>query len=371
MTGTPTTPTTPISPSTLPMTPPAPPTASSTLPLTIALGPPGHGVTRFAVECARAAGTPLLKVADAGALPDALAALPTTLPTSPPATRLHLHVTDSLFGATPDQAADALESAARDRPIAVTLHDVPQPAEGAERCRRRTRAYRRIAAVAAVVVVSSEHERALCEAAGIAVDAVIPLPVPDLRGHGPGGRSARVLEPTPDARSVGVFGFLHPGKAVDLVADAVARLAAAGDCVTLTLLGAPAEGHEDYVRDAVDTVRSAGGRAEVTGRIDDDELARALGEVTVPVALFRNVSASGSLNTWAAAGRRPLVSDSDYTREMEQRRPGSLLLTDGADLPGELRRLLDDPAPTRVDVPEPGLAELGRAYRQAWERWTA
>ncbi|MFN7244952.1 MAG: hypothetical protein ACK4M5_17140, partial [Dietzia cercidiphylli] len=79
----------------------------------------------------------------------------------------------------------------------------------------------------------------------------------------------------------------------------------------------------------------------------------------------------GSINTWAAAGRRPLVSDSDYTREMERRRPGSLLLTDATDLPEELRRLLDDPAPTRVDPPGPELAELGRAYLRAWESWSA
>lgn len=334
-------------------------TASLSLPLTVALGPPGHGVTRFAADCAHAAGTPLLEVADVAQLADALAPYP--------GSAVHLHITDALFGATPDEAADTLESLARDHPIGVTLHDVPQPAEGAERCRRRTLAYRRIAAAAGLVVVSSEHERHLCTAAGIAVDAVIPLPVPDL------GRPASPTDGLrPDERSVGVFGFLHPGKAVDLVADAVAELAATGDrAITLRLLGAPAAGHEDYVRAAMETVRAAGGRAEVTGRIDDDELARVLGEVTVPVALFRNVSASGSINTWAAAGRRPLVSASDYTREMEQMRPGSLLLTDAADLPGELRRLLDDPAPTRVDPPEPGLAELGRSYLRAWERWSA
>ena len=109
----------------------------------------------------------------------------------------------------------------------------------------------------------------------------------------------------------------------------------------------------------------------MTGRIDDDDLARVLGEVTVPVALFRNVSASGSLNTWAAAGRRPLVYDSDYTREMERRHPGSLLITDGADLAGDLRRLLDDPSPTRREAAPSGLADLGRAYRRAWEGWLA
>ncbi|MFI8589832.1 hypothetical protein [Dietzia maris] len=324
-------------------------------PLTLALGPPEHGVTRFAVECARAAGTGVLEVADVAGVREVLDARP--------GVSVHLHVTDSLFGATADDAAMTVEDLARRRRIGVTLHDVPQPAEGAERCRRRTRAYQRIAGAAGLVVVSSEHERHLCAAADIAVDAVIPLPVPDL---------APPADLTPDARSVGVFGFLHPGKAVDVVADAVAALADAGDeAVSLRLLGTTAEGHDDYVHAALETVRAAGGGAEVTGRIDDDDLARVLGEVTVPVALFRNVSASGSLNTWAAAGRRPLVYDSDYTREMERRHPGSLLITDGADLAGDLRRLLDDPSPTRREAAPSGLADLGRAYRRAWEGWLA
>ncbi|UVE93868.1 hypothetical protein [Dietzia sp. B32] len=324
-------------------------------PLTLALGPPDHGVTRFALDCARAAGTEVLEVADVTGLAGALAAhrgVP-----------LYLHATDSLFGADPDDAASTVERLARDHPVGITLHDVPQPAEGAERCRRRTRAYQRMATVAGLVVVSSEHERHLCADAGIAVDAVIPLPVPDL---------APPADLAPDERSVGVFGFLHPGKAVDVVAEAVAALATAGDRhVSLRLLGQAAEGHDDYVRAALETARAAGARAEVTGRIDDDDLARVLGEVTVPVALFRNVSASGSLNTWAASGRRPLVYDSDYTREMERRHPGSLLMTDGADLAEDLRRLLDDPSPTRREAAPSGTAELGRAYRRAWEGWLA
>lgn len=337
-------------------------------PLTIALGPPEHGVTRFAVDCARTADADLLEVAHVDQLFADL--------TARPGVPVHLHVTDSLFGSTPDEAAEVIETVARDRLVAVTLHDVPQPAEGVERCRQRTLSYQRIAAASGLVVVSSGHERRLCADAGIAVDAVIPLPVPALPAlpalPAPARSGRAAPEANVDELSVGVFGFLHPGKSVDRVADAVARLAEAGDDrVTLRLLGQPAEGHHDYVAAALETVRGAGGRAEVTGRVDDDELAGVLGEVTVPVALFRNVSASGSLNTWAAAGRRPLVSDSEYTREMEQLRPGSLLLTDCEDLATDLRRLLDDPAPTRRDIPPPGLDELGRAYLQAWQEWLA
>ena len=94
-------------------------------PLTVALGPPEHGVTRFAVDCARAAGTALIEVTHIDHLTDALTAYH--------GTPVHLHITDPLFGSTPDEAAGAVESLARDRPVAVTLHDVPQPAEGAER----------------------------------------------------------------------------------------------------------------------------------------------------------------------------------------------------------------------------------------------
>lgn len=328
--------------------------------MTIALGPPEHGVTRFAVDSARAAGTPLLEVPHVAALQEESGA-----GTLAPGTPLHLHITDHLFGDTPEDAASVVEALARDHPVAVTLHDVPQPAEGAERCAHRAAAYRRIAQAAGLVVVSSVHERRLCEAIGVVADVVIPLPVPAL-GVAPADEPAV----QPDLRSVGVFGFLHPGKAVDVVADAVAALAAAGDHdISLRLLGRPADGHEEYVAAALESVRAAGVHAELTGRIPEAELRRVLAQVTVPVALFRNVSASGSLNTWAAAGRRPLVLDSDYIREVDRSHPGSVLITDGADLAGDLCRLLDDPAPTRREIPPSDLAELGAAYRAAWAGW--
>ena len=199
--------------------------------LTVAVGPPEHGVTRFAVDCARAADGPLCEVPDVATLRDSLAARP--------GTPVHLHVTDPLLDATPEGAAAVVEALAVDRPVALTLHDVPQPAEGADRCRQRTLAYQRMAAAAGLIVVSSEHERRLCEDADIVVDAVIPLPVPALPGPaapGPAREHSAAAGRHTDERSVGVFGFLHPGKAVDVVAAAVAELAAAGDDrVTLQL----------------------------------------------------------------------------------------------------------------------------------------
>ena len=45
-------------------------------------------------------------------------------------TPMHLHFTDRIFGSSPAGAADAVVEIARVRPVTVTLHDLPQPANG-------------------------------------------------------------------------------------------------------------------------------------------------------------------------------------------------------------------------------------------------
>ena len=64
--------------------------------------------------------------------------------------RCILHVTDRLFGPTPEEAADAVVRPRRsERPLVVTLHDLPQPSDGARTAARRAAAYRRDGAAAA------------------------------------------------------------------------------------------------------------------------------------------------------------------------------------------------------------------------------
>ena len=77
---------------------------------------PGHGVVRLAAQLAGTVG-----------------AAGSTWPPRwrPPRTRVHVHVTDRLFGATAEEATQALVALARRHPTTVTLHDVPQPGDGA------------------------------------------------------------------------------------------------------------------------------------------------------------------------------------------------------------------------------------------------
>ena len=92
-----------------------------------------HGVTILAEQLARTVGAP---VAD---LETAMRA---------PRTRVHVHVTESLFGADADEAARHLVALGARHRMTVTLHDVPQPGNGTAFA-TRTRAYQAVSDAAA------------------------------------------------------------------------------------------------------------------------------------------------------------------------------------------------------------------------------
>ena len=54
--------------------------------------------------------------------------------------------------------------------------------------------------------------------------------------------------------------------------------------------------------------------------------------MTVPLAPHTHISASGSINSWIAAGRRPLVPAGRYVAELDRRMPGAVWIYQ----PGEL-----------------------------------
>lgn len=313
--------------------------------LALVLGPAEHGVSAHALDLATAGGLATLHLAAPSPprLPELLAALAGAAPDV-----VHLHVTDRLCGATPEQAADLVVAVAERHRLTVTLHDLPQDSDGPQNSRRRALAYGRIAAAADGVQVSSEHERALLAqvAPGVAV-TVVPLPVPRRTGapH-PGGGSddgASAAVPT-----VGVLGFLYPGKGHAEVLAALDRIDRPD--VPLVALGRPSDGHEHLVDDLR---RSAGDReVVVTGYLDDLELDRQIARITVPVCAPSHVSASGSLHRWIGCGRRPVVLGSRYAREVEDALPGALLLTD--DLPAALQDALAHPEQTWRTGAAPG-----------------
>jgi glycosyltransferase involved in cell wall biosynthesis len=240
-----------------------------------------------------------------------------------------LQVTDRLLGGTPEEAVAVLDELARRVPLALALHDIPQPAEGGTWYRRRRHAYATMTDLARVVVVASEHERDSLErcrreAGSVRAPAtrvvVVPLPVE------PG-----VVEPPPpdgQESEVGVLGYLYPGKGLEDVLTSAARLRRSGRAVSVTCIGMVAEGHAEHAAALASMAARAGVPFRVTGFVPDHQLRARLRAVAVPVAPHRHISASGSINSWLEAGRRPTSLPSPYACELADRLPGTLHLVD-------------------------------------------
>lgn len=274
------------------------------------VGPRPHGVVRFGWdlhEMMRAAGFAVRRewAAHFGCLTTAGAA-----------GAIHLQFTDRLFGACPEDAAALVTSLAAAHPgrVTATLHDLPQPSDGTN-FSRRTAAYAAVADACDGIAVSSDHERELMRDSGIhaAQVAVIPLPIAPRVTSRPAGRPRR---------SVGVFGYLYPGKGHAEVLAAAAEFAG----LDVVAIGESSPGHADLVTELKEAAERRGGVFEVTGFVPDSRLVPMLQEVAVPVVAHRHVSASGSINSWLSAGRRPLAATNRYTVEFESRNPGSLTL---------------------------------------------
>lgn len=315
------------------------------------LGEASHGVARLALQL-----TPGRPRTLAPALrgTDDARAVRALLPSADETPCLHLHLTDPLLG--PDPVA-ALVELTRGRRVAITLHDVPQSEEGAARFARRAAVYAGLAARADLVLVSSAHEAAGLAAIGVAADGALPLPI-----------DARLVPAAPEPEpTVGVLGWVHPGKGLDALAAAIA---ATGRQATLVALGGVAPGHEGLDDELAEVCAGLGVGFRCTGYLDDMSLLHEAAGVAVPVCPHRHVSASGSMGSWLSAGRRPIVAGGAYARELEARAPGALHLTD--DLATAVLAALDDPASTLLPTDlliGPTTAEAARAQDEVLGRW--
>lgn len=275
------------------------------------LGPDEHGVTRHAAALAGPRRRSLTSVGPgardlASALADA-------------AGPVHLHLTDHLLGDDAGAVARGLDVLAEaPRPVHLTLHDIPQRAEGEARYERRRDVYRRLVGLAASVQVCSEHERDLLEGmTDRPVDAVVRLPIdvaPD---------AASVVTPQMQAGPVGMLGFVHPGKNPGAALAAAAR--AGRD---LRLLGALGPGHDDLLDALRAQAATAGVRCELTGHLTEAEMDAQIASISVPLAPYRHVSASGSIGRWIAAGRRPVVLRNPWVEELARHAPWSVRIVD-------------------------------------------
>lgn len=312
------------------------------------LHPGTHGVAVYARDVAAAvqAQRPSVRTVEMSSLPEASEG-----------TALHAHFTDRLWGDSPEEAAQAFVALAEQRPISVTLHDVPQASDGERNRPRRRAAYAAVAAAARGVVVNSEHERALLREEDVWSGRVrsIPLPVALLR--------AEVQRSTPDG-SVGVLGYFYPGKGHD---EAAAAAAAAG-ITRMTVLGRASDGHAADLAAFVRRADALGVEVEVTGWLDDDEIARRGRAVSVPVIAHRHVSASGSLASWIGWGRRPVAVRNRYMDEMAALRPDTLEVVDESGLAVAVRRAVDRPETTWHGLTQlpVSLTDVAEEYVRWW-----
>jgi hypothetical protein len=284
---------------------------------------------------------------------------------SPPVERfpsegaIHLHFTDRLFGDGPEAAARTVADLATRLTVTLTLHDVPQPSDGADRLPLRVAGYRDVIEASAGVVCNSRHEVALLRETGaLELDApltqVIPLPLmaaspePQLPRHAP---------------EVALLGFIYPGKGHAEAIQAVAALTGAA-------AQRPSPGHVRDLDLLDELARRRGVQFTVTGWLSETALARRGRAAAVPLAAHSHLSASASINTWIGLGRRPLVADSRYAREIDALRPGTITIYAPAALSAAVATALAEPARTWL-APDadtrPHLPDVARRYLDWWD----
>jgi glycosyltransferase involved in cell wall biosynthesis len=329
----------------------------------LVIGPADHGVVRFGERLGELMGGPVLRLSRPELLTPATADL--LLDRHPRS--IHLQYTDALYADHTTAAATAFEQVCRQLsvPVTVTMHDLPDPGDEPGRYARRAHSYARVAAAVSAIALNSDHESGLLTILLAAAPeqppvlrTVVPLPVetPVIRPES--------QRPTPRPE-VAVFGFIYPGKGHEDVLQDLAELPAE---IAFTALGRPADGHDDLVATLAALAARSQRRMDVTGFIADAELNQRLQRVAVPVAPGRLVSASGSINTWIDAGRRPLVAAGGYTREFDRRYPGAVRLYRPGQLPELIRAVLADPGLSWLSAPVPVFptgADRARAYGEA------
>jgi GT2 family glycosyltransferase len=320
------------------------------------IGPDGHGAVRHAELIARACRHEVIRAARAG-----------DLGSLDRHSVLHVPFTERLFGPTL-AAADAAFGLVRERVadaragLSITVHDVPYDDSPFQL--RRRELYRRVMAGARGVVVNSALELSLVQDMARDVHSLrlARLPIEDLAPEVSAAvrQASAAARPATGAPGVTVLGFVYPDRGYEDVIAALPR-----GC-SLRAVGRAAAGHEDLPgRYAA----AAGDQWSMTGYVSEEMLSAYVLAAGVPIAPNRRVTASASINTWLAHGRRPLVPDGPYARELAAGRPGCISVYDPAD-PGALRQAisaaLDDPRRTWLGngtVPGPRVPEVAEIYR--------
>ena len=344
-------------------------------PLQLIVGPAGHGVVAYAADVASelrtvSPETEIVRTETAAEAMSAARAVP----------RVHVHVTDRLFGHSPEEAAQNLGRLAEKTRLTITLHDLPQDSDGSSMA-RRVRAYARFLEAARAAAVNSRHEQHLVAdfLPGSAAPHAIPLGArlartPPISANG--GGAAAVASASRDLVIL-VAGYVYPGKghaqAIRAAAEAAGRLRLAGEpvgAVVVRAIGGSSPGHEGDVGALRAAAERQGVSFEVTGFLDENRFAGRIREHGIPLAAHEHVSASRSMLDWVEAGRRPLVVASRYAEEMDSLRPGTITLYEPDDLSRRVVEAWRMPERTWLEAGvelAPTLSDVAAEYAAWWK----
>lgn len=338
------------------------------------VGPPRHGVVQYGADLATALRDVGFErpIAHAGNAQSAIQL-------AEGRERVHIHVTDRLFGGSPEEAADYVERLAAVTRLSITLHDLPQGSDGSPLA-RRVRCYGRIIHAADGVVVNSQHEARLVEEyLGIAGESVAAIPLGTSERSQPAGASTTAVIDSAPLRVL-IAGYIYPGKghleAIRAVATVISKLRAAGDSPesgVVIALGAPSAGHEHDVEALRAEAQRCGVDFRVTGYLDGASYRQEAAGSGIPLAPHQHVSASRSMLDWVEAGRRPLVPESRYSTEMAALRPGTMTVYASGQLAVSLEHAWRHPETTRLAGGtnlSPTMTDAAQAYRAWWSELT-
>ena len=172
-----------------------------------------------------------------------------------------------------------------------------------------------------------------------------------------------------DRRIVTLLGFVYGRKGHRYAVEAVPHLP---EDVVMVYAGGPVAGRS-FVHDlalAKAEELGLGDRFRITGYLSEEELETWIAATHLAILPFTDLSASGSMSSWIAAGKPMLVSDLPSVREYEPRAPGALHLFSPPE-PLPLAAAIREPA-GRAAARTPTRPCSGWPRSSAWSgRWSA
>ena len=155
-----------------------------------------------------------------------------------------------------------------------------------------------------------------------------------------------------------LLGFVYGRKGHRYAVEAVPYLP---DDVVMVYAGGPVAGRR-FVYDLAMTKAAElglGDRFRITGYLSDEELETWIAATHLAILPFTDLSASGSLSSWIAAGKPMLASDLPGFREYARRVPGALALF-GPPEPVPLATAINELLASPLPDPDERVVELGR-----------